>query len=166
MILPLFVQTSPHYYSDPEKFNPDNFLPNACSNRHPYAFLPFGAGYKNCIGIKYAMFQIKTVVSTLVRRNIFAPSNRCPTPEHLRLMFLMTLKFVDGCYVKMLPRTSTPHITQTWMKILTSLPFLKELLNMYINYVIDFQLGYCSKIIFYFIWRVGRSFVLNQHITL
>ncbi|XP_025418931.1 cytochrome P450 4C1-like isoform X2 [Sipha flava] len=113
LIFPLFVQTSPKYYSDPEKFNPDNFLPNACRSRHPNAFLPFGAGYKNCIGIKYAMFQIKTVVSTLVRRNIFAPSNRCPTPEHLRLMFLTTLKFVDGCHVKILPRTSIPHIIQT-----------------------------------------------------
>lgn len=105
LISPLFMQSSPQYYPDPEKFNPDNFLPDACHNRHPYSFIPFSAGYRNCIGIKYAMFQMKTVVSTLVRRHKFAPSSRCPTPKHLRIMFLTTLKFVDGCYVKILPRT-------------------------------------------------------------
>ncbi|XP_060875829.1 cytochrome P450 4C1-like [Metopolophium dirhodum] len=105
IICPIFVQSSPLYYTDSEKFNPDNFLPDACSSRHSYAYIPFGAGLRNCIGIKYAMLQIKTVISTLVRKIKFSPSDRCPTPEDLRLMFLMTLKLVDGCYIKIEPRT-------------------------------------------------------------
>jgi len=105
VVCPIFLQTSPLYYIDSEKFNPDNFLPDACSSRHPYTYIPCGAGLRNCIGIKYAMLQIKTVISTLVRKIQFSPSDRCPTPEDLRLMFLMTLKLVDGCYVKFEPRT-------------------------------------------------------------
>lgn len=100
-----FVHTDRRFYADPEIFDPDNFLPEACHNRHPYAFIPFSAGYRNCIGIKYAMLQIKITVSTLVRHNLMLPSDKCPTPEHLRLMFLSTLKLVDGCYVKIIPRT-------------------------------------------------------------
>ncbi|VVC25919.1 Cytochrome P450,Cytochrome P450, E-class, group IV [Cinara cedri] len=100
LISPLYLQSSPEYYADPDKFDPDHFLPDACHDRHPYAFIPFSAGFRNCIGIKYAMVQMKTVISTLVRENKFSPSDRCPTPEHLRLMFLTTLKFVDGCHVK------------------------------------------------------------------
>ncbi|KAF0767926.1 cytochrome P450 4C1-like [Aphis craccivora] len=105
IICPIFLQSSPLYYTNSEKFNPDNFLPDVCGNRHSYAYIPFGAGLRNCIGMKYAMLQIKTVISTLVRKIKFSPSDRCPTPEDLRLMFLMTLKLVDGCYVKIEPRT-------------------------------------------------------------
>ncbi|XP_026809782.1 cytochrome P450 4C1-like isoform X1 [Rhopalosiphum maidis] len=105
MVCPLFLQSSTQYFTDPEKFNPDNFLPDTCRSRHPYTFIPFSAGYRNCIGIKYGMLQMKTVISTLVRKNTFFPSDRCPTPKHLKLMFLTTLKFVDGCYVKIVPRT-------------------------------------------------------------
>ncbi|XP_001948141.4 cytochrome P450 4C1-like [Acyrthosiphon pisum] len=106
LVSPLFIHSSGQYYTDPEKFNPDNFLPDTCHSRHPYSFIPFSAGYRNCIGIKYSMLQMKTVISTLVRKNTFSPSERCPTPKHLRVMFLATLKFVDGCYVKIVPRTS------------------------------------------------------------
>lgn len=105
IIVPWFLQTSARYYDNPNVFDPDNFLPDRCRDRHPYAYIPFSAGYRNCIGIKYGMFQMKTVVSTLVRHNVFRPSDRCPMPSDLRLMFLITLKFVEGCYVKVIPRT-------------------------------------------------------------
>lgn len=103
-ICPHHLHSSSRYYKDPEKFNPDNFLPEVCRSRHPYTFIPFSAGYRNCIGIKYGMLQMKTVVSTLVRKNRFFPSDKCPTPQHLRLKFFTTLKFVDHCYIKIEPR--------------------------------------------------------------
>ncbi|XP_050433546.1 cytochrome P450 4C1-like isoform X3 [Adelges cooleyi] len=94
-----------NFYPEPEKFNPDNFLPEACRSRHPYSFLPFSGGYRNCIGMKYAMLQIKAVVSTLVRSYRFSPSDKCPKPENLRLTYAGTQAFVDGCYVKIEERT-------------------------------------------------------------
>ncbi|XP_050431497.1 cytochrome P450 4C1-like [Adelges cooleyi] len=93
------------FYPEPKMFNPDNFLPEACRSRHPYSFLPFSAGYRNCPGIKYAMLQIKTIISTLVRSYRFSPSDKCPKPENLRLTIGMTQKFVNGCYVKIEART-------------------------------------------------------------
>lgn len=61
----LFIPASgfhldPNYYPDPLKYDPERFSQDEKNNRHPYAFLPFGAGPRNCIGIfismKYRMF--------------------------------------------------------------------------------------------------------------
>lgn len=104
-IFPLFVNRSPLYYDNPDEFNPDNFLPEACRGRKPYTYLTFGAGPRKCLGMNYAMLQLKVILSTLIRKNRFLPADRCPTPQHLKTKFSFTFKFVDGCYVKIKRRT-------------------------------------------------------------
>jgi cytochrome P450 len=57
------AHTNPEIYPDPEAFQPERFLDRTYS---PFEFMPFGGGFRRCIGSAFAMYEMKTVVATLL----------------------------------------------------------------------------------------------------
>ncbi|CAH0381878.1 unnamed protein product [Bemisia tabaci] len=56
------IHMDPKHHADPTSFNPDRFLSENTADKHPFSYVPFSAGSRNCIGQKYAMLVVKIIL--------------------------------------------------------------------------------------------------------
>lgn len=67
--LPIFMlHRHPDHWTEPEVFSPDRFLPEAVEKRHRFAYLPFGAGPRICIGASFALMEAKLIAAMTVQK--------------------------------------------------------------------------------------------------
>ncbi|GFQ94488.1 cytochrome P450 3A8 [Trichonephila clavata] len=67
MIPTYAIHYNPDFFEDPETFNPERFM-EGYEPKHPqYAYLPFGAGPRNCLGMRFALLEIKMCLANLFR---------------------------------------------------------------------------------------------------
>jgi cytochrome P450 len=60
-------QHDPRWFPEPERFDPDRFLPERQQAVPPFAYFPFGGGPRVCIGNTFAMMEMTLVPATLLQ---------------------------------------------------------------------------------------------------
>ncbi len=68
------------YWPSPEVFDPTRFTPEGKAGRHPFAFLPFGAGPRICVGLALAKMEAHLTLARALARFRLAPDGPPPKP--------------------------------------------------------------------------------------
>ena len=74
---PLYaIHHDPKYYPNPDKWEPERFLPE---NKHlltPYTYLPFGGGPRSCLGMRFALMKAKLALARTMLFFKFVPCDK------------------------------------------------------------------------------------------
>lgn len=84
---------NPEVWENPDVFDPDRFLPERAKAIPKFAYMPFGAGPRMCIGNHFAIMEMQLVLALLARDFEFEYMGKKTPPDYLPLV---TLKPKDG----------------------------------------------------------------------
>ncbi len=100
VLLPALHRDKSIWGDDAERFNPDNFNPEAEAKRPANAWKPFGNGKRACIGRQFALQEATLVLGMLLHRFNLVDHTR----YQLKIRESLTLK-PDGFKIRLRPRT-------------------------------------------------------------
>ncbi|KAL7851844.1 hypothetical protein SRHO_G00176290 [Serrasalmus rhombeus] len=69
VMIPIYpLHRDPEYWPDPDTFNPERFTKENKESIDPYMYMPFGAGPRNCIGMRFALVSMKLAIVEILQR--------------------------------------------------------------------------------------------------
>ncbi|XP_036961177.1 cytochrome P450 3A27-like [Acanthopagrus latus] len=83
-MVPIYtLHRDPSLWPEPDAFKPERFSKENKGNIDPYAFLPFGAGPRNCIGMRFALLMMKLALVEILQRFTFVTCKETDIPLEL-----------------------------------------------------------------------------------
>jgi cytochrome P450 len=58
----------PEEWDNPDVFDPERFQPDKTEKRHKFAYMPFGAGQRKCIGMDFALMEAQLALAMVAQR--------------------------------------------------------------------------------------------------
>ncbi|XP_061455417.1 cytochrome P450 3A9-like [Rhineura floridana] len=118
MIPPSVLHRDPEYWPEPDEFRPERFSKENKEKVDPYTYLPFGAGPRNCLGMRFGLVTMKVAMANLLQHFSFRVCKETQIPLELsNLAFLVpkkpiVLKFVprEGPQEKAMGRPAAPSL--------------------------------------------------------
>ncbi|XP_063598457.1 cytochrome P450 3A29-like [Penaeus indicus] len=107
VLVPIWLlQRDPEQWTDPEKFDPDRFSPEAKANstRHPMSYIPFGAGPRNCVGMRFAQLEAKLTLARVLLNYRLDPCKQTPNPLKFEIP-TVAINPADPVLIKAKPRS-------------------------------------------------------------
>ena len=99
IMIPIYVlHHDPDAWQNPENFDPERFLGPAKDARHAFQFLPFGAGPRNCIGMRFALMEVKVALVRILMKFKFMASPETQVPLEIREGITLSAK--DGVLIR------------------------------------------------------------------
>ncbi|XP_030751733.1 uncharacterized protein LOC115879181 [Sitophilus oryzae] len=108
MIAISLMHRDPVHWEKPDEFYPEHFYPEAVQKRHPYAYVPFSAGSRQCIGKIYAYMAMKIVLATFLQKFSVEADG---TLQDKALTADISVRFKDGVYPVRIKRRTMMLLT-------------------------------------------------------
>lgn len=99
LALIFFMHRHPKYFENPDVFIPERFLET--KSWHPFQFVPFSAGPRNCIGQKFAQYEEIILLTHVMRK--YKVESKVPM-DKLQLAFEIVLTAPEGLELKFTSR--------------------------------------------------------------
>ncbi|XP_072453776.1 cytochrome P450 3A12-like [Notamacropus eugenii] len=77
------LHNDPDYWPEPKEFRPERFSKENKESINPYVYMPFGAGPRNCIGMRFALMNMKVATCRLLQEFSFKTCKETQVPLKL-----------------------------------------------------------------------------------
>ncbi|KAL6083086.1 hypothetical protein STEG23_032662, partial [Scotinomys teguina] len=103
VVIPTYaLQHDPQYWPEPEEFHPERFSKENKGSIYPYTYMPFGNGPRNCLGMRFALMNMKLALTKVLQNFSFKPCKETQIP--LKLSRLTLLQPEKPIVLKVVPR--------------------------------------------------------------